>query len=119
MAPRGNGLGIDFGTSNSAAGHAPDGAPRLIRLEPGQTTMPTTFFLDSETRTTLMGQPANRALLDGHEGRFMRALKRVLGTSLMHEKRTILNERVTFVDLIARFLNRIKTRAYRARQREA
>ena len=43
MAPRGNGLGIDFGTSNSAAGHAPDGTPRLIRLEPGQTTMPTTF----------------------------------------------------------------------------
>ncbi len=111
MAPRGNGLGIDFGTSNSAAGHAPDGTPRLIRLEPGQTTMPTTFFLDADSRTTLMGQPANRALLDGHEGRFMRALKRVLGTSLMHEKRMILNERVTFVDLIARFLNRIKTRA--------
>ena len=41
----------------------------------------------------------------------MRALKRVLGTTLMHEKRQILNERVTFVDIIARFLNQIKTRA--------
>ncbi|MEX2520106.1 MAG: Hsp70 family protein [Paracoccaceae bacterium] len=41
----------------------------------------------------------------------MRALKRVLGTTLMHEKRQILNEQVTFVDIIARFLNEIKTRA--------
>ena len=38
----------------------------------------------------------------------MRALKRVLGTSLMHERRQILNERVTFVDIIARFLAEVK-----------
>jgi hypothetical chaperone protein len=41
----------------------------------------------------------------------MRALKRILGTPLMHEKRQILNEQVTFVDIIARFLRQIKTRA--------
>ncbi|GFE66361.1 Hsp70 family protein [Litoreibacter roseus] len=104
-------LGIDFGTSNSAAGFLADGAPRLIELAPGRTTIPTTFFFDFETRQTLIGEPANQALLDGAEGRFMRALKRVLGTSLMHEKRRILNEQVTFVDIIARFLNTIKSRA--------
>ncbi|MBL4769004.1 MAG: Hsp70 family protein [Rhodobacteraceae bacterium] len=111
MAQDGHILGVDFGTSNSAAGYLCDGKPRLINLASGQTTMPTTFFFDFETRRTLIGEPANQALLDGVEGRFMRALKRVLGTTLMHEKRQILNERVTFVEIIARFLNQIKTRA--------
>lgn len=104
-------LGVDFGTSNSAAGFLYEGKPRLIELALGSTTLPTTFFFDFETRQTLIGEPANRALLDGVDGRFIRALKRVLGTSLMHEKRQILNERVTFVDIIARFLHQIKIRA--------
>ncbi len=111
MADNGSALGVDFGTSNSAAGFLDDGRPRLIELAPQQQTLPTTFFFDFSTRQTLMGQPANNALLDGAEGRFMRALKRVLGTGLMHEKRQILNERVTFVDIIARFLSHIKARA--------
>lgn len=111
MARQGRSLGIDFGTSNSAAGWLCDGKPRLVEMTPGSTTLPTTFFFDYETRRTLIGEAANRALLDGVEGRFMRALKRVLGTSLMHEKRQILNQRVTFVEIIARFLNQIKSRA--------
>jgi len=111
MAVTGHALGIDFGTSNSAAGYLCDGKPRLIEMSPGRTTLPTTFFFDFETRQTLMGDPANQALLDGHDGRFMRALKRVLGTSVMHEKRHILNQSVTFVEIIARFLRQIKTRA--------
>lgn len=104
-------LGVDFGTSNSAAGIAQDGVPRLITLEDGRATLPTTFFFEFDTRQTLMGEAANQALLTGAHGRFMRALKRVLGTSLMHEKRQILNQRVSFVEVIARFLARIKTRA--------
>ncbi|MFN3273404.1 MAG: Hsp70 family protein [Paracoccus sp. (in: a-proteobacteria)] len=111
MSRNGRALGVDFGTSNSAAGYLRDGRPHLIEMAPGQTTMPTTFFFDHERRRTLIGDPANQALLDGLDGRFMRALKRVLGTTLMHEKRQILNERVTFVEIIARFLNQIKTRA--------
>lgn len=107
----GNTLGIDFGTSNSAAGFLHKGKPRLITLGAGQPTIPTTFFFDFETRQTLLGDAASRALLAGAEGRFMRALKRVLGTSLMHEKRQILNDRVTFVDIIARFLRHIKSSA--------
>jgi len=104
-------LGIDFGTSNTAAAVMRDGKPQLIELAPGHTSFPTTFFFDYETRKTLMGHAANQALLDGDDGRFMRALKRVLGTPLMHQPRQILNARVTFVDIIARFLRHIKTRA--------
>ncbi|SEQ90986.1 Hsp70 family protein [Thalassovita taeanensis] len=111
MAAHSQVLGIDFGTSNSAAGYLCDGKPRLIEMAPGQTTLPTTFFFDYDTRKTLIGESANQALLNGIDGRFMRALKRVLGTTLMHEKRHILNERVTFVDIIARFLSQIKIRA--------
>ncbi len=111
MGKQSQALGIDFGTSNSAAGYLCDGKPRLIEFAPGQTTLPTTFFFDFDSRTTLLGEPANHALLEGIEGRFMRALKRVLGTSLMHEKRQILNERVTFVDIISRFLRQIKRQA--------
>lgn len=111
MASLGNSLGVDFGTSNSAAGFMSDGKPRLIEISPGHVTLPTTFFFDSETGETLIGEPANQALLEGAEGRFMRALKRVLGTSLMHEKRQILKQRVTFVEIIARFLNQMKLRA--------
>ena len=70
-------LGIDFGTSNSAVGFMCGAVPRLVELSPGQTTLPTAFFFDFETRKTLMGQAANDALTDGLEGRYMRALKRV------------------------------------------
>lgn len=111
MAQRALGLGVDFGTSNTAAGYMRDGRPHLITFEPGQTTIPTTFFFDFDARALLIGEPANQALLDGIEGRFMRALKRILGTSLMHEPRQFLNERATFVEIIARFLAQVKARA--------
>ena len=104
-------LGIDFGTSNTAAGYAVDGKAKLVKLAGDKTTMPTTFFFDFDNRKTLIGEPANQALLDGLDGRFMRALKRVLGTTLMHEKRQIMNKRVTFVDIISGFLREVKVRA--------
>jgi hypothetical chaperone protein len=111
MARQALGLGVDFGTSNTAAGYLSDGRPRLIEFAPGRTTMPTTFFFDYDTRKMLIGDPANQALLEGAEGRFMRALKRVLGTGLMHERRQLLNEKVTFVDIISRFLAEVKAQA--------
>ncbi len=111
MAERALGLGVDFGTSNTAAGYMSDGRPRLIQFASGRTTIPTTFFFDYDAREMLIGEPANQALLEGVEGRFMRALKRVLGTSLIHERRQILNERVTFVEIISRFLAQVKARA--------
>ena len=104
-------LGVDFGTSNSAAGYMLGDTPKLVEFESGQATLPTAFFFDFASRKTLHGQAANTALIDGLEGRYMRALKRVLGKPIMHEKRQILNETVTFVDIIARFLAKIKERA--------
>lgn len=106
-----NTLGIDFGTSNSAAGIMINGKPYLIPVEPGQMTMPTSLFFDFNTRKILFGSPANNALIEGREGRFMRSLKSVLGTSLMQENRRVMGETLSFVDIISRFLKEIKTRA--------
>lgn len=104
-------LGIDFGTSNSAAGIAVDGRPHLIELEPGEQTLPTAVFFEDDGTHMDIGSRATRALIEGEEGRFMRALKSVLGTSLMHEERRIQGRRITFVQIIARFLSEVKQRS--------
>ena len=72
-------LGVDFGTSNSAVGVMRDGAPQLIALDGGQTTMPTAVFFDFDARIMRVGHDANAGLLGGDEGRYMRALKSLLG----------------------------------------
>ncbi|MEL6451861.1 MAG: Hsp70 family protein [Pseudomonadota bacterium] len=104
-------LGVDFGTSNSGVGIMAGGQARLIPLEPGEVTLPTAVFFDFDARRAVYGRPANAALIAGDEGRYMRALKSLLGTSLMHERRTLLNERLDFVTIIGRFLAEMKRRA--------
>ncbi|MEP1200248.1 Hsp70 family protein [Tateyamaria sp.] len=107
-------LGVDFGTSNSAVGICVDGAAQLIPIESGATTLPTAVFLDFEARRAIYGSPANAALIAGDEGRYMRVLKSLLGTSLMRERRTFLNESVDFITIVGRFLAELKSRAERA-----
>lgn len=104
-------LGIDFGTSNSAAGICVDGRAHLIEMEPGETTLPTAVFFDFEDRRAIYGRPANEALIAGDDGRYMRALKSLLGTSLMRERRMVLNESIDFITIVGRFLARMKQKA--------
>ncbi len=104
-------IGIDFGTSNTAAAVIAGGKPRLIPLEPGKKTLPTALFLDYAGRRTLYGSAAVDAMIEGRDGRFMRALKSILGTGLARERRPFLNERLTPLELVARFLTEIRTRA--------
>lgn len=104
-------LGVDFGTSNSAAGITQDHRPRLIQIDAGQQTMPTAVFLDFDRQAMVFGHEANRALIDGSDGRYMRGLKSLLGTSLMRERRRLLKESLDFVEITGRFLHHLKTRA--------
>jgi len=104
-------LGLDFGTSNTAAGILRDGEPFLIEVEAGRSTLPTSVFYDAYEPVELFGSAANKALIDGREGRFMRALKSVLGTSLMHEVRWVGSARRSLIEVIAGFLAEVKTRA--------
>ncbi|SFJ91689.1 Hsp70 family protein [Celeribacter neptunius] len=102
-------VGIDFGTSNSALGLAVNGKPWLVELEPGEKTLPTAVFFDPKGAMRL-GSAANRALIDGEEGRYMRALKSVLGTPLLRETRPIGGKRQSLLDVIAQFLATLKAR---------
>ena len=104
-------LGVDFGTSNSAAGVVRDGAPHLIALEAGQMTLPTAVFFDFDNKQMMIGSAAGKALLAGEEGRYMRALKSLLGAPLMREKRNLLGEKLDFIDIVAKFLRRVKQAA--------
>jgi len=104
-------LCMDFGTSNTAAALLADGATRVIALEPGRTTMPTAVFLDFADRRMLIGHEAAQAMMEGRDGRFLRALKSVLGTPLAREPRQLMNERLTLVEVIGRFLREIRARA--------
>jgi len=104
-------LGVDFGTSNSAAAVARNGKAHMIVLERGETTLPTAVFFDFDRKKMLIGNAAGAALLAGEEGRYMRALKSILGAPLMREKRYLLGEKLDFIDVIARFLAQVKAAA--------
>lgn len=103
-------IGVDFGTSNSAAGFSVNGRPWLVELEPGEKTLPTAVFFDVKGGMRI-GSAANRALIEGEEGRYMRALKSVLGTPLLRETRLIGGKRQSLLDVIALFLGTLKSRA--------
>ncbi|SMX26298.1 Chaperone protein DnaK [Pelagimonas phthalicica] len=104
-------LGLDFGTSNTGAAVMAAGQPFAIPLEPGAQTLPTAVFIDFGDRKFVYGSAAARAMMDGAEGRFMRALKSILGTPLAREQRQFLNERLSLIDIIARFLAEIRARS--------
>ena len=106
-------LGLDFGTSNTAAAVMAGPRPYAIPLEPGAQTLPSAVFLDYAARRHVYGSAAARAMMDGADGRFMRALKSILGTPLAREKRQFLNERMTLIEVLARFLGEIRIRSER------
>lgn len=107
-------LGIDFGTSNSAVSFAAaDGLARLVPLEGAATTMPTAVFFNSEEHSTHFGREAIALYLSGVEGRLLRSLKSLLGSSLLDEDTAIGSGVVSFRAVIARFLGELRGRAAR------
>ncbi|MBG6080079.1 putative chaperone protein [Rubrivivax gelatinosus] len=118
MNPASGFAAIDFGTSNSGiALPTPDGV-RLVELEPGHPTMPTAVFyrLDEEhpaaEPTRLYGRAAMAAYVEGYDGRLMRSMKSLLGTSLL-EQTTDLGggHSVRYVDVVVGYLRHLKRAA--------
>lgn len=103
-------LAIDFGTSNSAAAYMDGGRVRRVRLEGGEDTLPTAVFFPMDGGMRI-GRAAGAALIEGDEGRYMRALKSVLGTPLFHESRLIGGKRRTLADVVTAFLVALKGKA--------
>lgn len=103
--------GIDFGTSNSSIAVASaDGKPYLVAVEDSQPTIPSTVFYEPG-HLPLFGHQALSAYLHGREGRFMRSLKRVLGTDLMLSGTIVNGKSVKFENILAQFVGYLKHQA--------
>lgn len=102
--------GLDFGTSNTTLGTYEAGVPVLCHLENGEVTLPSAIFYETNG-TRHIGRAAIGAYIEGMNGRLMRSLKSVLGSSLINEKTQIGIRRASFRDVIAEFLADVKARA--------
>jgi hypothetical chaperone protein len=109
---------IDFGTSNSAIGiPAAGGDMRLLELEPGHRTMPTAvfYFLDGADvggPPRAFGRAAVAAYVEGIDGRLMRSMKSILGSTLVDQTTDVGGGRgVKYIDIIAGYLQHLKHRA--------
>jgi hypothetical chaperone protein len=104
-------LGIDFGTSNSAAALMDaNGTLQVMRLDGARAEMPTAVFFASETQTVLFGSEAMQAYLSGNEGRLMRSLKSLLGSALMDELTVVNGQGMRFFDIVVLFFKELKRR---------
>ena len=103
--------GIDFGTSNSTAGWLRPGQPTLLALEDGKITLPSVIFFNAEENTVSVGRAGLNQYLEGYEGRLMRALKSLLGSSLMEGKTEVQGRSLTYMELLAQFIAELKHRA--------
>ncbi|HSV36828.1 MAG TPA: Hsp70 family protein [Ramlibacter sp.] len=107
-------LGIDFGTSNSAIAALSDGGrAELVPMEGAATTLPSAVFFNAEDRSIHFGREAVGLYLAATEGRLMRSLKSLLGSSLLQEKTAVPEGLVSFQDVISRFLAELRHRAER------
>ena len=104
-------LGIDFGTSNSAAALiGADGQIHTMALDGVRAEMPTALFFASETHTVLYGSEAMQAYLNGTEGRLLRSLKSLLGSQLMDEYTAVNGQSIRFFDIVVLFFKELKRR---------
>jgi hypothetical chaperone protein len=107
---------IDFGTSNSALAVCIDNIPTLVPLEGEAFNLPTALFYPaSPTEEVKIGRAAVAAYMAFDEGRLLRSIKSALGTSLMFGNTELgAGRAMTFTEIIADFLLRIKFRAEKA-----
>jgi hypothetical chaperone protein len=96
--------GFDFGTSNSSIALFSGNKPQLIDLQDGKTTMPTAVFFNFDDGQTYFGRQAIGRYLDYDEGRLLRSLKSLLGSSLYDESTYVRSRRVEFAEIITLFI---------------
>jgi hypothetical chaperone protein len=114
---------IDFGTSNSGIA-LPDlarGGVSLVELEPGHRTMPTAVFYLTDGATVheplprVYGRAALAAYVDGLEGRLMRSMKSILGSSLAEQSTDVgAGRSVRYADVVSGYLKHLKSLAEQA-----
>ena len=101
--------GIDFGTTNSAVSVSDGRTPRMVQIAPNCDTIPTALFFDDNDKKIYMGHDAHKKYRDPFsEGRFMRSLKRILGTPTMSTGTQIRGKYTKFEDIIGYFIKYLK-----------
>ena len=104
--------GLDFGTSNTTLAVARGNEPsRLLPLEDGKPTIPSTIFFDFDDDRTLYGRAAIAQYISGTEGRMMRSLKSILGSSLAEEKVRIKKRILSCLMIIGGYVGELKERS--------
>ncbi|MEO8171195.1 MAG: Hsp70 family protein [Oxalobacteraceae bacterium] len=103
--------GVDFGTSNSTVGWSRPGQSSLLALEDDKPTLPSVIFFNAEDETVHYGRAALAGYLSGAEGRLMRSMKSLLGSSLMESQTEVQGNAVAFKSLLAQFIGELKHRA--------
>jgi hypothetical chaperone protein len=103
--------GLDFGTSNSTVGWSRPGQGALLALEDGKVTLPSVIFFHAEDIHATYGRAALADYLNGYEGRLMRSLKSLLGTSLIDENTELNGQALPFRKLLEQFIGELKRRA--------
>ena len=119
----GNACGVDFGTSNSTVGFI---GPRangtagsaLLALEDGKATLPSVVFFNADDDEVSYGRAALAGYLAGYEGRLMRSLKSLLGTSLIDGQTEVGGRALPFRMLLSHFIGEVKRRAEREAGRQ-
>jgi len=105
-------LGIDFGTSNSAAAVVTDDGQLVqIPLDGASASMPTALFFSNEDGRVEYGSAAMRAYLSGEEGRLMRSIKSLLGSALMDEQTLVNGQPTTLFEIVVMFFKELKARS--------
>jgi len=83
----------------------------LVAVEENSRTLPSSIFFDFNDNSISFGRAALSRYVDGAEGRLMRSLKSVLGSSLMEETTRIKTRVYTFKEIIGLILGRLKAAA--------
>jgi hypothetical chaperone protein len=103
--------GIDFGTSNSSVGVCDEGSPRLLPMQRDATSVPTALFFSFDDDTTTFGHEALERYFAREPGRYLRAIKSVLGTKLFDETTQVKLTRYAFGEIVAAYLSFLRTAA--------
>src|SRR5882724_10013742 len=103
--------GLDFGTSNSTLALYANGRAFLCPLEREAVTLPSAVFYDFEDHSVRFGRDAVRTYIEGAEGRLLRALKSVLGSTLIEETTLIQRKRVAMRAIIGLLIRHLKRTA--------
>ncbi len=111
--------GMDFGTSNSTlAMTGGNVTPHLLPLEDGKPTLPSALFFSFEDDRTYFGRAAVSEYVTGADGRLLRSIKSVLGTSLFSDTTRVKRQSLAFSDILGLFIAELKRRGEAAQGRD-